>query len=106
MGGPDPPTGPLAQSQLPARRFGDDAHHLAEVESALAGDPATVLVLGRDIQGPAAQLLDLDAGGAEGRLDLDDPPPGDHAPDRRDADAEGGAAPQQVIGEAGDLVGT
>src|SRR5260221_1144418 len=58
----------LREAELLSCFLRDDAHHIAQRATGLAGQPAAVFVLGRDVDGFATTLLDLHASRADRRL--------------------------------------
>src|SRR5258707_10786841 len=89
----------LREAELLSCFIRDDAHHIAQRATGLAGQPAAVLVLGRDVDGLTAQLLDLHASHAYRRLDLLHAPACKDTLDRAESNTERRAVAQQLLAE-------
>src|SRR5205809_1610776 len=94
-----------AEPQLPPGGFGHQPYDLRNILPGFAGDPPAVFVLGGDVDGLAAELLDLDARSPQRRLNLDDPSLRQDPLHGSQAHSECRAVAQEMISQAGDELG-
>src|SRR2546427_12789603 len=89
----------LREAELLSCFLRDDPHHIAQRATGLAGQPAAVFVLGRDVDGFATELLDLHTSRAYRRLDVLHAPAGEDTLDRAESNTERRAVTQQLLAE-------
>src|SRR2546428_6462931 len=89
----------LREAELLSCFLRDNAHHVAHRATGLAGQPPAVLVLGGDVDGLTAELLDLHARRAYRRLDLLHSPTCEDTLDRAESNTERRAVAQQFLAE-------
>src|SRR3984893_14208779 len=93
---------PLAEIELLARGIREHPHDIAQVGTGQARDLTAVLVLGRHVDGLAAELFDLHARSTKICSDLDDPALRSHALGCRYTHAQRGGVAKEVVSEARD----